>query len=697
MEIVREWVSQGIRSLHTDVADLLSMCARSIRKNEIPYTWEQVQRMDIATFLSVAPVVTAIFTVVALLVPRRNSRRKRASYHLTRVLIIRMMALCYLAAFLTQSQQYRALYSKKGIMPGTPSGRPTPALDFLSFLGLPSGDWSMEIICYLGVVLSVHMLTADFCTFLTPLLLWLMHITVVNSGGNVINYGWEWLTAEVGFITIFLHPIASRNLYPLWTPPSGIVIFLFRWCAFRLMIGAGMSKMGTASSPCWKQLSCTETHYFTQPLPSPLAWYAHYAPELVHKMEVAIVFVEQLILPFLILLPMRRVRIAAGVLEVGLQLLIIATGNYAWINFIGIVPVIAAFDDVFLWNLFPRGSHEEIKLILTRRNALKLPSVNTPQSPLRHVVTLYQNLRVFVHLFLLFFCIVKSGAPLKELFGSRPWLHFYDEYFFLNAHGVFGFINKERVTLLVEYSHDDVNYSVLDFHSVPGRLERRPSIHTPYHYRLDWETWIYTTASLEGRVPSGIPQFLEHSIQRLMQCDTDTVGLFAVPYDSLCPGGAPPTHFRARYFRYFFSPKELAFTPGSDWWVRTDMNKGFLYSRDNIRKLPKSRIRKSPDHNTRWLSLLLCVALFTIGVQKCNAASMLLSSVFFSYTLYYREYQGLSLDDVMPAIPVTYQRYFLSTFSTLVIMFSDKVVTMDSVVATIAMISISIIIIMLMG
>ena len=48
-----------------------------------------------------------------------------------------------------------------------------------------------------------------------------------------------------------------------------IVLWLFRWLAFRLMIGAGMSKVGGNSSACWRELTCTETHYTTQPIPNP--------------------------------------------------------------------------------------------------------------------------------------------------------------------------------------------------------------------------------------------------------------------------------------------------------------------------------------------------------------------------------------------------------------------------------------------
>ena len=85
-----------------------------------------------------------------------------------------------------------------------------------------------------------------------PLLLWLLYLSVVNLGSMVINYGWEWLTLEAGFLAIFLCPILTRSANPASVPPPAIVLWLFRWLGFRVMIGAGMSKLGTGSSKCWQ-------------------------------------------------------------------------------------------------------------------------------------------------------------------------------------------------------------------------------------------------------------------------------------------------------------------------------------------------------------------------------------------------------------------------------------------------------------
>jgi hypothetical protein len=128
-------------------------------------------------------------------------------------------------------------------------------------------------------------------TPLLPLVLWGSYLSLLNAGGWERNYGWDWLTLEVGFLVIFLYPIT-----PLFSSPAcssahvsdtpATVILLLRATAFRLLFGAGMSKLGGSSSACWLQLSCTSTHYFTQPMPNPLSWYAHMLPASIHSLEV---------------------------------------------------------------------------------------------------------------------------------------------------------------------------------------------------------------------------------------------------------------------------------------------------------------------------------------------------------------------------------------------------------------------------
>jgi hypothetical protein len=89
-------------------------------------------------------------------------------------------------------------------------------------------------------------------------------------------------------------------------------------------------------------------------MPNPVAWFFHHLPPAFHRFEVATTFFEQLVLPALLLVPVRSVRLFASVSELCFQLAIVGTGNYAWINFVGVLPCLALLDDGFLGMRLPR-------------------------------------------------------------------------------------------------------------------------------------------------------------------------------------------------------------------------------------------------------------------------------------------------------------------------------------------------------
>ena len=215
------------------------------------------------------------------------------------------------------------------------------------------------------------------------------------------------------------------------------ILWLFRWLAFRLMIGAGMSKVGGNSSACWRELTCTQTHYFTQPMPNPVAWWAHHLPDEIHRFEVAVTFFEQLVLPFGVLVPIRIVRVCSALLECCFQLAIFGTGNYAWINWIGIVPYLALLDDGVLCRVFPRKSvaaawdavaanepnvsAREVKFGIRNSSYFLVLRLKKAFTSTRRVIS------KLISVLLVLSIVVRSADPVKELFAASPWLHFYDD------------------------------------------------------------------------------------------------------------------------------------------------------------------------------------------------------------------------------------------------------------------------------
>lgn len=60
----------------------------------------------------------------------------------------------------------------------------------------------------------------------------------------------------------------------------------------------------------------------------------------------------------------------AAALEVLFQLAIVATGNYAWINWVGVLPCIALFDDDTLAWIYPTGTVREDGTVLLSSSTL---------------------------------------------------------------------------------------------------------------------------------------------------------------------------------------------------------------------------------------------------------------------------------------------------------------------------------------
>ncbi|XP_062041649.1 lipase maturation factor 1-like, partial [Lepus europaeus] len=164
--------------------------------------------------------------------------------------------------------------------------------------------------------------------------------------------GWESQLLETGFLGIFLCPLWTLARLPRCTPTSRIVLWGFRWLIFRIMLGAGLIKI--RGDRCWRDLTCMDFHYETQPVPNPLAYYLHRSPWWFHRFETLGNHFVELLVPFLVFLG-RRLCVLHGALQILFQVVLILSGNLSFLNWLTIVPSLACFDDATLGPLFPSG------------------------------------------------------------------------------------------------------------------------------------------------------------------------------------------------------------------------------------------------------------------------------------------------------------------------------------------------------
>ncbi|MFC6726756.1 lipase maturation factor family protein, partial [Halobium palmae] len=172
--------------------------------------------------------------------------------------------------------------------------------------------------------------------------LWALYLSFVNAGQVFYGFGWESMLLETGFLAIFLG--AGGTAAP------AVVVWLLRWVLFRNMFGAGLIKL--RGDDCWRDLSCMDYHYETQPMPNPVSWYAHNLSGRFHRAEVFGNHVVELAVPFLYFAPQPFAALA-GVATILFQGWLTITGNFSWLNALTIVLAVSTFSDGALASVLP--------------------------------------------------------------------------------------------------------------------------------------------------------------------------------------------------------------------------------------------------------------------------------------------------------------------------------------------------------
>src|SRR5262249_14399529 len=94
-------------------------------------------------------------------------------------------------------------------------------------------------------------------------------------------------------------------------------------------------------------------YYENGPLPTWIGWYAHQLPHSFHAATALLTLVVELGLVWLLFVPRRGVRVALFVVVTLLQVGVIATAHYAFLNYLVLILVILLLDDRPLSRLRP--------------------------------------------------------------------------------------------------------------------------------------------------------------------------------------------------------------------------------------------------------------------------------------------------------------------------------------------------------
>jgi len=472
----------------------------------------------------------------------------RQTWYLSRRLFLAGIALCYGVAFASLLVQVRGLFGAGGIQPlaaglaaaaaGTPWWR-APSL-----LWFGASDAVLLALCWCGLALAA-LVVLGILPRLALALAWVAYLSFVSVGEPFLNFQWDALLLEAGFLAIFLAPGGVRPFGRDEREPSRVLLWLVRWLLFRLMLLSGVVKLASGDE-CWWKLGALDYHYWTQPLPHRLSHYVHWLPEWFQHVSVVLMFAVELGAPLLVFAP-RRCKQIAAVAITSLMALIFATGNYGFFNLLTAVLCIPLVDDRAWRRLLrrpadPRAALEPELVERWRRAAL---------GTLATVVFLLTSTISLLGVGL------PAPSPLVSLYSLvAPFECF-------NTYGLFRVMTKERPEIVIEGSADGETWKPYRFRYKPLELERAPvfaGLHMP---RLDWQLWF---AALEherdfrARRQAWYPQFLG----RLLEGSEPVLALLAEnPFPD-----APPRFVRSTVFLYEFGSP--AARSDGIWWRRSD-------------------------------------------------------------------------------------------------------------------------------
>ena len=452
------------------------------------------------------------------------------AYWYSRWLFERGLALIYLIGFIVAVQQFVPLLGERGLLPVARFVREVPFRAAPSLFFFMPTDRAFRAAAWLGVVLAAVALTGvvqrqgGLPTAVLWALLWVLYLSFVNVGQTFYGFGWESLLLEAGFFTIFIGAVA--------TPPHVILNWIYRWTLFRLMFGAGLIKI--RGDACWRDLTCLDYYFETQPMPNPLSWYSHHLPRSVLHGGVVVNHAVELIVPFGFFLPQPFAGIA-GLITIGFQLALIVSGNLSWLNWLTIVLALTTLDNRWLtWLPVSMPALQPISWI--------------------HRGAIYA-LAILVALL--------SVAPTLNMLSSQQVMNTaFNPLQIVNTYGAFGSITRERYEIAIEGTSDDnvTDTSVwreYGFRGKPGDPSRRPPQVAPYHMRLDWLMWFAAMSS--ARDYPWFPQLL----LKLLEGQRDVIGLLA---DNPFPD-RPPRWIRAQLYLYRFTTAAERAATGR-WWNR---------------------------------------------------------------------------------------------------------------------------------
>jgi lipase maturation factor 1 len=530
---------------------------------------------------------------------------------LPRWLFLRAMGFIYFSAFFSLVSQIRGLLGPDGLLPAgmylADVGKVMGSWRYWyapTVLWLSSSDRTLTALCWIGMIASL-LLLLNFWPRGMLVICFVLFLSFVSAAQDFSGYQSDGMLLSAGIVSIFFAPPGFRPRLGELRPPSRSTVFLLQLIWFSIYFDSGVAKY-FGGDPSWRNFTAMDEYYQNGPLPTWIGWYVGQMPHWFHASAAIFTILVELVFVWLLFLP-RPFRIFCFCVVTFLQINIILTANYAFLNYIVLALGFLLLDDRFLVRFFPKSwlaairqnlgpPPEEPVVVDLNLTAKAAPSPDVPVASNSTLASAAQSEsedassapRQESHTFSSLAPVdkVRQVASVASLWLSAfvlAWLVYANVFLVLeqvfrtlplpakpvallqpfrvaNQYGLFGRMTWRRYEIEFQGSDDGTNWTPYPYRFKPQNPAEAPGIYAPYQPRFDWNLWFASLGEWRDN------PWVVRAEELMLTNDRDVLSLFAGnPFPS-----KPPKQIRMVLWQYWFTNLATKRATGM-WWRREYM------------------------------------------------------------------------------------------------------------------------------
>jgi hypothetical protein len=348
-------------------------------------------------------------------------------------------------------------------------------------------------------------------------------LSFIGAAQDFASYQSDGMLLEAALLSIFLAPRGIRPRMAIDQPPSRAAVFMLQWEWFRIYFESGLVKLLSGEEQ-WRNLTAMDKYYENGPLPSWLGWYVQQWPHSFHAFSAGLTLFVELVVVWLLFAPRKSslCRLIAFIIVTPLQIGIILTANYAFLNYLVLCLGVLLLDDAIL------------------RGPAPVPRMKRPSVVAAVVLTTIFLTSIF-----------------SFLMPSFPTVTLLDPFRVANRYGLFAVMTRNRYEIEFQGTRDGKTWIPYPFRYKPQDVRKAPGLYGPYQPRFEWNLWFASLGSIQEN------PWVLNTEARLLESSPQVLRLFAAnPFD-----GNPPIAVRAVAYQYWFTTRAERARTGA-WWRR---------------------------------------------------------------------------------------------------------------------------------